>query len=196
MHIEEKIINEFGGEKISFKKHEVIFRQGSIPRFYYQVNSGNVRMFNISENAREYTQGFFGPGNSFGEPPLILDKPYPAIAEAVQESTIYRLPKQAFRQILINYPELNQQFIELLALRTYKKSVINSEIILGTPAMRIHCLLTFYKQQINTKEPILIPYTRQEIANLTGLRVETVIRTILRMQAEKVIAIKDKKIFF
>lgn len=46
----------------------------------------------------------------------------------------------------------------------------------------------------NTK--VLIPFTRQEIANFTGLRVETVIRTIKRMEEAAIVEIKNRKIYF
>ena len=46
----------------------------------------------------------------------------------------------------------------------------------------------------NTKE--LVPFTRQEIANFTGLRVETVIRTFTKMKANNKIEIINHKIYF
>ena len=42
----------------------------------------------------------------------------------------------------------------------------------------------------------LVPFTRQEIANFTGLRVETVIRVISKMKANKKIDIVNHKIYF
>lgn len=41
-----------------------------------------------------------------------------------------------------------------------------------------------------------IPFTRQQIAEFTGLRVETVIRTILRMNKEKKVKLLNHKIYF
>jgi len=50
------------------------------------------------------------------------------------------------------------------------------------------------KNKSNIKE--LVPFTRQEIANFTGLRVETVIRAFSKMKAEKKIDIINHKIYF
>ena len=54
-----------------------------------------------------------------------------------------------------------------------------------------------YKRKLNEHDnPIQIPFTRQEIANYTGLRVETVIRTLSVMKSKNMIIIKDRKLFF
>ena len=195
MHLDEKIIFDNGGEKLELKKHEIIFRQGAMPRFFFQVAAGKVRMYNISDSGREYTQGTFDAGKSFGEPPLVLNKPYPAIAESVHEAVVYRIPKAEFFNLLKNNEELNNRWMMLLAQRAYKKALINSEIIIGTPEMRINCLLQIFKSEHKHEGELLVPYTRQEIANMTGLRVETVIRTINKMHRNKGLDIRDKKIF-
>ena len=69
-------------------------------------------------------------------------------------------------------------------------------------------LPTYNKQMIDGKPykytrkknkggaPELVPFTRQEIANFTGLRVETVIRALGKMHVEKKIEIKNHKIYY
>jgi len=41
-----------------------------------------------------------------------------------------------------------------------------------------------------------IPYTRQEIANFTGLRVETVIRYLTKMKVGKIVEINNRKLIY
>ncbi|WP_228406521.1 helix-turn-helix domain-containing protein [Chryseobacterium sp. AG844] len=41
-----------------------------------------------------------------------------------------------------------------------------------------------------------MPLTRQQIANLTGLRVETVIWTIKKMAQEKILKLDGRTIFY
>ena len=45
-----------------------------------------------------------------------------------------------------------------------------------------------------TREQICL--TRQEIADFTGLRVETVIRTLKRMEQENKIEIRNRKLYY
>ncbi|MBK8604199.1 MAG: winged helix-turn-helix domain-containing protein [Saprospiraceae bacterium] len=41
---------------------------------------------------------------------------------------------------------------------------------------------------------MIVPYTRQQIANITGLRVETVIRTIIKLSGDNKLKIVNRKI--
>jgi CRP-like cAMP-binding protein len=45
------------------------------------------------------------------------------------------------------------------------------------------------------KSNFYIPYTRQQIADMTGLRVETVIRTVKQLQKEGKLEIMQHKIY-
>ncbi|WP_238349718.1 helix-turn-helix domain-containing protein [Chryseobacterium cucumeris] len=42
----------------------------------------------------------------------------------------------------------------------------------------------------------MVPLTRQQIANLTGLRVETVIRSIKKMEREHILKLIGRKILY
>ena len=56
-----------------------------------------------------------------------------------------------------------------------------------------HCRLLY---RVYTKyERFLVPYTRQQIADMTGLRVETVIRTVSRLKEEGKISVIKHKIY-
>lgn len=54
------------------QKNEVIFNEDEVAHFYYQIINGSVRMFNSNDEGKEFTQGIFCIGESFGEPPLCL----------------------------------------------------------------------------------------------------------------------------
>lgn len=65
------------------------------------------------------------------------------------------------------------------------------------PINKIQAILNILKRDNNCKKPFSfqVPLTRQQIANLTGLRVETVIRTIKKMQTNDAVKIENGKIF-
>jgi CRP/FNR family transcriptional regulator len=87
--------------------------------------------------------------------------------------------------------------IILFAKRIYGKATTAREIINNTPESRIMGFLNDFKKKNNREgEKIEIPYTRQEIANYTGLRVETVIRTLTKMKTKKVVQIIERKLIY
>jgi len=197
MQIDADILITWGAVAKKFKKGEFIFHEGEHPRFYYQILEGTIKMFNANIDGKEFTQSEFKTGHSFGEPPLFIDEIYPTSAIACEDSIILKLAKEKFLEVLDEYPVFQKQMIALFARRLYSKSTTLREIINNSPEIRIIGFLNDYKKK-NGKEndKIEIPYTRQEIANYTGLRVETVIRTLAKMKTKKIVQIVERKLIY
>lgn len=196
--IEPSLLEEYKAEILDLDKAEVIFDYGSKGQFYYQVKSGQVKMNNFNSDGREFIQGIFYSGDSFGESPLFADVYYPANAETITQAEIYRLPKSDFFDILTKYPETQFKVNEVLAYRYHYKSVIASEISIQETDNCIISLLDYSKKFIHKKKPeeqFRVDYTRQQIAGLTGRRVETVIRACKNLQKEGKIRIQSRKIY-
>ncbi len=195
--IDENILITWGAAVKRYAKNEVIFEEGATPRFYYQIKEGSVKMFNMNEDTREFTQGVFKTGESFGEPPLFIQELYPATAIALTDSVIFKLSKDTFFKILAEYPTIHQAFTVLFAQRVYAKSNSLRDIVNHTPEERIISFLNACKKKMQgSDEKIQITFTRQEIANFTGLRVETVIRTLKKMEEEQKVTIDHRKLYY
>lgn len=195
--IEEDILLEFGARKLHFKKGEPIFSQGDLPKYYYQIISGEIKMNNYNEEGKEFIQGLFSNGNCFGEPPLFLDRPYPAGAVATSDTSLYALPKETFLKLLHSHPDTNVAMTVNLAQRLYYKAIMASEISSQDAEHRIITLIDYFKNVINESEnkQYKVTLTRQQIADLTGLRVETVIRAIKSLEKQGKLSINKRKIF-
>ena len=197
MQIDADILITWGAVAKKFKKGDFIFCEGDHARFYFQILVGTVKMINTNVDGKEFTQSEFRTGHSFGEPPLFIDERYPASAVACIDAIILKLSKEKFLEILDEYPVYQKNIITLFAKRIYSKAVTAREIINNTPESRIIGFLNDYKKKSNREgEKIKIPYTRQEIANYTGLRVETVIRTLAKMKTKKIVQIVERKLIY
>ncbi len=197
MQIDSKVLAELGGTIRTAKKGETIFAQGDYPHFYFQIIEGKVKMISTTSEGKEYIQGIFTDGESFGEPPLFVNEVYPASAIASSFVNYYRLPVSVFFEILEQNPSILMIFTRMFARRIYNKTLSVNNLITNTPKFRIFGMLKNYKKQnCITDERVLIPFTRQEIAHFTGLRVETVIRTLRIMKEEKKVIIENRKLYF
>ncbi|MBK6701003.1 MAG: Crp/Fnr family transcriptional regulator [Saprospiraceae bacterium] len=197
MQIDENILITWGAVVKKYNKNEIIFDEGALAQFYFQIKKGTVKMSNSNDDCKEFTQGVFHDGDSFGEPPLFIDESYPATAVTITDCTIIKLSKTTFFRILSEYPAIHHTFTTLFARRVLMKSKLLRDIINHTPEERIISFLYAFKAKSNAKEDkIHIPYTRQEIANFTGLRVETVIRTLKKLEETRRVDIKQRKLYF
>lgn len=187
------ILLEYGAICRTYDKGELLFSEGDDAKFYFQIVSGSIKMFNTNDDGKEFTQGYFTEGQSFGEPPLFINEKYPAAAMVFHTSELVKLKKERFLKLLNDYPEIGKEFLVLMAKRIHHKATTSKDIINQKAEFRIQAFLDSYKKT-DTKE--YIDLTRQEIANFTGLRVETVIRALGKMKKEQIVEIKNQKLYY
>ncbi|MEL1253378.1 Crp/Fnr family transcriptional regulator [Flavobacterium sp. DGU38] len=193
-----ELLEKHGALKKSFDKNQVIFEEGIFPSNYFQIFLGEVKMSNYNDDGREFIQGIFYKNQSFGEPPLFLNQKYPANAIAVEDTEIFVLPKANFMKLLEENPKISIKIIENLAQRLYYKSVMAAEISTQEPEHRVLKLIDHGIVYFNFKKDkngYLINFTRQQIGDLTGLRVETVIRTIKNLEKKGELKIINRKVY-
>ena len=193
--IPEDIIHSFGGSLKNYSKDRTIFNEGERADFYFQIKKGHVKMFNMTEEGKEFVQGFFENGDSFGEPPLFGAFKYPATALTLDDSEIYVLPKASFFTLLKTHPEIHLKFTKLICKRMIYKAKIAREVSIYPPEHRILTLLHHLKGSTKSDSSFEVQLTRQQISDLTGLRVETVIRAIKKLEKSEALSIIDRKVF-
>lgn len=195
MQIDHNILIAYGGVSRKVSKGSFIFIEGDAPRFFFQLVEGEVKVFSTNIEGKEFIQGVFTGGSSFGEPPLFESKCYPSTAQAITDSVIVKISKDKFINILQDYPSVALNLLHTFAERLYNKATSVQVLIGRTPEEKI---LGFFNKirVIESNEKVQIPYTRQEIADFTNLRVETVIRALLKMHEEEKVLIKDHKVFY
>jgi CRP-like cAMP-binding protein len=133
-----------------------------------------------------------------GELPLFDDGLYAATAIAITKSILLRLPKRSFKSLLEEYPKIHFSFSRLLTERLRFKFYLLNKMATDQPEKLIVGLLDYFKlNQIHiSPDESLVILTRQQIADLTGLRVETVIRVIRNLHMSGKLKIKHGKIFY
>lgn len=194
--IDINLLLAWGASSKKYEKGTCIFMEGDMPRYYFQIQEGEVEMFNTSNEGKIFTQGIFHSGQSFGEPPMFIAETYPATAIAVADTILFRLPVDTFMQLLSEYRGLEREFLKLLAQRIYHKAIVARGVANCTPEERLCSLLAHLKKyHYQGLKETYIPLTRQQLANLCGLRVETVIRTLSSMNKKGLLQIKNHKLY-
>ncbi len=197
MIIETSILEKFGAKAVTLHKNEILFAEGSSALSYFQVAIGIIKMNNYSQDGQEFVQGMFMDGESFGEPPLFADFPYPANAVAVVDSVVWKLSKDNFILLLKDNFDLHLKFCASLSNRLQFKSMIAKEMSSHAPEHRLLTLIDYFKEKAKPTEEVHfeVPFTRQQMADMTGLRVETVIRSIKALAEKKELKIINRKVY-
>jgi CRP-like cAMP-binding protein len=198
MLIPSKVLQSYNARLVRIRKDQILFIGGENATDFFQMEEGQVRMYILNNEGQEFTQGVFQAGESFGEPALLGNFPYPSSAIAITDGKVWRLPKPEFLQLLKENFELHLKLDHVLCQRLQYKSMVLTEISAHTPEHRLTTIMNYLKSKMNFKgnAKTIIPYTRQQLADMTGLRVETVIRTIKKMEQERKLLIEERKIKF
>lgn len=198
MAIEEFIIKASVGRVREYDAGDVVFSEGNLPNYYYQIIEGEVKLTNYDDDGKESIQNIVTAGHSVGEFLLFIDKKYPANAIAISNCKILRISKLKFFKLLEDHPELKMDLIKNLSDSMFLKFVMRQILSIKDPATKLKVLMDHLKgtQDENTAFSFQIPLTRQQMASLTGMRVETTIRALKMMEKENIVKIKNRKIFY
>lgn len=197
MTIDINTLLAWGATYKKVSKNEVIFNEGGHCSFYHQLVSGSVRWININDEGKEILQLMVEPGESFGDLPLFDDAPYAATSLANEDSVIIRLNKTTFLQLLKDNPEIHFVFSRILCENIRFKFLIVKALAEHNPEKAIAELFNYFKQK---KKNICtkcnkVKLTRQQIADMLGLRVETIIRTIRAMHEKGDLLVDKGKVY-
>lgn len=176
---------------------DVIFNEGAVAAYYYQLTEGRVRWCTINADGREILHKVIDPGESFGEFPLFDEKPYAASAIADMPCTMLRLCKSTFQELLKEFPEIHLAFTQSLVSDLRFKFMLTNILSSNSPENVVSSLIHYFNDRgkLICQECNRLLLTRQQLANMTGLRVETVIRAIKHMERADRLSIVKGKVF-
>ncbi|WP_027385192.1 Crp/Fnr family transcriptional regulator [Chryseobacterium gregarium] len=197
MLISEELLLSYGAETEDFVPSHVIFTEGSKPKYYYQIVEGRIKLNHYDDDGKELILAILNKGLSVCELLLFIDEQYPVNAIAFEQTKVIRLSKSSFVQLLDDHPQISRDINKFLSERLYYKYIMLENNASLRPEVRIKGALNYQKSFSNdqTQFSFEVPLTRQQIASITALRVETVIRTIKKLEKDNVLKIINRKIY-
>ncbi len=196
--VPDDLLRSHNATLLNVDRGKTLFEQGDRALYFHQVVEGLVKMIVTNDRGREFVQGYFAAGQSFGEPPFFLRGAYPASAITVEPSAIYRIRYEDFLLLLRSEPRICLRVTEVLSARLLYKAMMLGEIAVEEAEHRLSTIIEYFRVNdgVMMSDAFRVPFTRQQLADMTGLRVETVIRTIKGMEEKGLLRIEDGKIIW
>jgi CRP/FNR family transcriptional regulator, polysaccharide utilization system transcription regulator len=178
---------------INFKKGEIICKQGAFASHVLFVAEGLVKAF-LDDKSNQLVLKIITKGNFLGLGSVSEDQnTFRYSAMAYVDTVINQIDINIFRRLLIENSKFAKEVIDILSA--------NSAQIYG----RFFCLT--YKQSYGRLADIILciadrifkqtefelPLSRKDLADLTGMSPETVIRLLKKFREEGMIAMEGKK---
>jgi CRP/FNR family cyclic AMP-dependent transcriptional regulator len=177
---------------VSYKKGAVVYEPGQNPRYVYFIKSGAIRMITVNDDGKEFIQGIFKSPQYFGEPALLLQRPYLAYTIASVDTELIQVDHPHFMKLLEEDRVFSMDLIKTLSSRLFYKSMMLEELGNEQAEHRLKTLISYLGNDLEKGTDLGV--TRQALADMSGLRVETVIRTIKKMAAAGEIKLSKGKI--
>ena len=86
---------------VGLEKGATLFRAGDLPRGFYVVMQGRIKVSFLSARGAERVVEVFEAGRSFGEAVAFLAKPCPVGAQAVAKSVVLQIPVEPVLQEIL-----------------------------------------------------------------------------------------------
>lgn len=182
-----------------YQPGQVLFYQGNPCLGVYCVESGELALRKTDEAGHSVIVRMAHSGQTLGYRAFFAGDNYTATCEALTESRVCFIDKEAVRKILEGNTQLGLQFLQKVSrdLREAEEGKL-AAVSLPVRARFAHLLLTLKDRHGTMGEDgvltIDLPMSRQDIAALLGARPETVARTIRALEEDDVAAFNGREV--
>jgi CRP/FNR family transcriptional regulator len=175
-----------------YGRGETLFQRGEAAKGLFVVLQGSVRVYQIGDTGREHILTMEGPGSSVAELPLFDGGPYPAYAEAAEDSLIFALGREPFSRLLRAHPEIAEQVIRTLSQRLRRLVQGMEELALKEVRQRVAAVLLRLATQHGSE--FALPATNEQIAAQLGTVREVVSRALHGFAHDGLIALDGRTV--
>jgi CRP/FNR family transcriptional regulator, dissimilatory nitrate respiration regulator len=183
------------GHVRAFGEGEQVFAANEKALYLPIVISGRVKMVHISDSGKETVVGIFESGEMFAVPPVFDGLSYPASAYATVRTEVLILPREDCLSLLRRSNEFAFLVLGWMSEMLREKTAIIQNLARNSPERRIAATLLKLTENRADESPFLVNIRRQDIAEMTNLTTETVIRATRRLAEKNLVRIERGKIF-
>ncbi|MCU0841792.1 MAG: Crp/Fnr family transcriptional regulator [Thiobacillaceae bacterium] len=183
-----------GAREYRVSRNEILFNKGDTPTGIHVVVMGQIKLFLPAQNGWEKVIHMEGPGSSFGEAVVFLDKPYPVSAQATQDSIVLLVGKEAITRTLDDNPALGRKMLASLSLRLHELLTDIEACTLRTSAQRVICYLTQQAPADANRFEVALGTSKQTVASQLNLAPETFSRVLSHLVGAGLITVEGRRI--
>lgn len=166
---------------------ESLFLMGDDARYFWWLQSGQIKLFRLSREGQQKIMGLVEPGRSFAEGILFMDHPrYPVNAEALADSTLLGFERDSYLAILEQSFTACRALLRRMVQRTqHHLDEIEALTLRNARYRLVHYLL--HLQQQAPGDTLTLPARKQLIAARLAMQPETLSRLFRELESDRLI---------
>lgn len=159
---------------------EMLFQKGDPSKGFFIVVSGQIKLAFPSPDGNEKVVEIINPQQSFGEAVMFMNRPFPVFAEALVDTTLLHLGREAIFNILDTDTSFARHMLAGLSMRLHSLLADVESYSLRSSTQRVIGYLLQHGPD-DEHEPnleITLPTAKQVIASRLNLTPETLSRVL------------------
>ncbi|MEQ8904129.1 response regulator [Ekhidna sp.] len=179
----------------TFKRKEIIYREGDYGNFVYKILKGKVKTYHINKDGKEFIHDLRKEGDFLGEQSIIQDTARTEFAEALDDTEMMLIPKDDFQELIFKNREVSGQFIKMLSNNLSQREKELMEMAYNTVRKRTaDSLMKLYETYQGDQKSVTVDVSRADLAGMVGTATESVIRILSEFKKDKWIEINGSAI--
>ena len=186
-----------GENSVSFRKTDVIYREGEEPHSLYFIKSGRVKISKNNLEGKEFVSNIMGSGSFIGHHAILEKTTYHEDAFALDDSVLIYVPIQKINAILKVDPSVAVDLAKLLNKKLEESEERLVSMAYDSVRKRTADVLIRLEEKFKNhdhEEKVEIKITRDDLAALVGTASETVIRVLRDFKDGKILEVKGRTI--
>jgi CRP/FNR family cyclic AMP-dependent transcriptional regulator len=182
-----------GMSEAHYENGQYIFKEGDPAECFHVLTQGAVKCVKSSQTGKQAVMKVLLPGDLFCCEAAVFDgKPHPGCAQPMGPVTLLKIPKRAYLKLLKTNPTAAIEVIKYLSGRLSEAQETSKTFALQRADQRIAALLVKLADRAGktTADGILLDLklSRQDLADMTGLALETTIRILSKFIQQSFLA--------
>jgi CRP-like cAMP-binding protein len=165
----------------------IFFREGDPASSFFVLDSGSVKLTQLTPEGHQVVLRLVGPGDAFGGVAAFGGGTYPITAEAVTAAAALEWPGSVMSRLMERHPRLALNALQFVAARLHELEVRYRQLATEKVERRVARALLRLVQQagrpIEAGLLIDLPLSRDDIAQMTGTTLYTVSRIVSSFEA-------------
>lgn len=178
-----------------YKKGTILYYSREITNNVFIIKEGRVDLSILNVDGNKKVIGVAESGSIIGELPIFDNKPNFCTAKICINSWIYKVLKEDFYKIVLNDSVLAENLFKNLTakLRTLYTQVeyLSFKDSVSKIAMVLIALCKDHSEKVDNEYKITLPFSHNDIANITGLSRVSVSNAISNLVSQNLVLKKD-----
>ena len=181
----------------NFARGDILFKRGDPSTGFYVVVHGQVKLALTSPQGIEKVVELFGPGQSFGEAVMFLDKPFPVYAQALTDMLALHINKEVIFAGIGSDPVFCRKMLAGLSFRLHRLINYVESFSLRSSAQRVIGYLLQDHEELKAGQDIKVSLLANKniIASNLNITPETFSRILHNLTDEGLIEVKGKDVY-